>query len=203
MNAVKTLDTINNIDIYLLDQIMKGRYHPNETILDAGCGTGRNMNWFYNNHFKLTAVDHNPERIEFIKEIYPKQKDNFKVASLANLPYENNSVDHIINCAVLHFSENTEAFKLYFSELVRVLKPNGSLFIRMTSDIGIENYITRLSNGIYRLPDNTNRFLLTRKLLNELINEFPISFLEPLKSTNVADLRTMSTLVVSKLYVKR
>ena len=193
------LDTLGNIDIYLLDQIMKGRYSSNETILDAGCGVGRNMYWFYNNGFNLHAIDNNPERIEFIKSIYPKQKDNFKIASLAQLPYPDSSIDHVINCAVLHFVESTTMFKLYFSELIRVLKPNGSLFIRMTSDIGVENLITPLQNGIYRLADGTNRFLLTRELLNELINEFSIALIEPLKSTNVSDLRTMSTLVITKL----
>ena len=192
------LDTLGNIDIYLLDQIMKNRYAPNETILDAGCGTGRNIYWFYTNGFNVHAIDNNPERIDYIKTIYPAQKENFKVASLANIPYSDNSINHIINCAVLHFVNSTQQFKLYFSELVRVLKPNGSLFIRMTSDIGIENFITPLQNGVYALPDGTNRFLLTRELINELLTEFPIALLEPIKSTNVQDLRTMSTLVFTK-----
>ena len=192
------LDTLGNIDIYLLDQIMKNRYAFNQTILDAGCGTGRNINWFYINGFNIHAIDNNPERIAYIKELYPNQKDNFKVASLANLPYSDNSIDHIINCAVLHFVENIEQFKLYVSELVRVLKPNGSLFIRMTSDIGVENFVTPLQNGVYALPDGSTRFLLTRKLLNDIIKEFSLTLLEPLKSTNVSDLRTMSTIVLCK-----
>lgn len=34
------------MDIYLLDQIMKGRYDKEDIILDAGCGEGRNLRWF-------------------------------------------------------------------------------------------------------------------------------------------------------------
>ena len=38
-----------NIDgIYILDPILKGRYQFGDIILDAGCGSGRNLKWFYN-----------------------------------------------------------------------------------------------------------------------------------------------------------
>ena len=37
---------VGNTDIYLLDQIMKERYKRGESILDAGCGEGRNLHWF-------------------------------------------------------------------------------------------------------------------------------------------------------------
>jgi SAM-dependent methyltransferase len=192
------METLGSIDLYVLDQIMKGRYDPDQIILDAGCGSGRNMHWFYHNGYQLMAVDQDPEQIEYVKSIYPDQADLFQVASLSHLPYPDNSVDHIINCAVLHFSESTEVFKASFAELVRVLKPQGSLLIRMTSDIGVENQVTYLQDGVYELGDDSERFLLSRKLLQELLLEFPVAFLEPLKSTNVADLRSMSTLVLTK-----
>ncbi len=50
-------NVLGNLDIYLLDQIVKGRYNQRDKILDAGCGTGRNMYWFYNNQFNIWAVD--------------------------------------------------------------------------------------------------------------------------------------------------
>lgn len=196
------IDQLNNnlgsMDLYVLDQIMKGRYHSNQIILDAGCGSGRNMHWLYHHGYPLMAVDQDHEQIEYVKSLYPNQAHNFQVASLSELPYENDSIDHIINCAVLHFSESVEDFKASFAGLVRVLKSNGSLLIRMTSNIGIEQEVTHLNNGIYELGDGSERFLLSRKLLQELLSEFPITFLEPLKSTNVADLRSMSTLVLTK-----
>lgn len=193
------LKKLGNIDIYLLDQIMKGRYINGQTILDAGCGSGRNMQWFYDNDFIIYAIDINQESIAYIKKEYPTQKDNYQVASLASLPYQDDSFDHVINSAVLHFAESTEAFMKCFSELIRVLKPGGSLFIRMTSDVGIENKITHLQNGVYRLGDESTRFLLSRKLLQQLLDQFPIALLEPFKNTNVADLRVMSTVVLTKL----
>jgi ubiquinone/menaquinone biosynthesis C-methylase UbiE len=198
MKVTYPAEIIGNTDIYLLDQISKGRYLLKETILDAGCGTGRNMFWFYKNGFKLLAIDNEKEQIEIVKARFPNQSDNFQVASLSNLPYQDNSIHHIICCAVLHFVKNQKEFKQYVAELVRVLKSGGSLFIRMTSEIGIENGITHLGNGVYRLPDGTERFLLTRTLLKEIIVAHRLSFLEPIKTVNVDDVRCMTTLMLKK-----
>lgn len=192
------IDVFNRIDIYLFDQILKGRYLAGQTILDAGCGNGRNMFWFYHNNYNLYAIDRNPESIEQVKELYPKQENHYFVADLTNLPFDDNSMDHVINSAVLHFAESTEQFLKMFSELVRVLRPGGSLFIRMTSDVSIEKSVVSIGKGVYNLPDETTRFLLTRELLKELLSTFPIELIEPFKTTNVSDIRAMSTLMLLK-----
>ena len=85
-----------------------------------------------------------------------------------------------------------------FSELVRVVQPGGSIFIRMTSNIGIEDKVQFISDGVYALPDQTNRFLLNPELLEHLMEKYPISFIEPLKTVNVNNVRCMSTLVLQK-----
>lgn len=188
--------TIGSTDIYLLDQIVKNRYVYGDMILDAGCGNGRNLFWFYNNNFDMWGVDIDSGSIEQVKELYPKLSQNFKIAELTKLPFRDDLFDHIICSAVLHFAISKDQFLSMFSELARVLKPGGSIFVRMASDIGIENKISFIENGVYRLGDGTNRFLLTKKLLQELMETHSLSFLEPLKTTNVNDIRCMSTLVL-------
>jgi len=82
------------------------------------------------------------------------------------------------------------------SETKANLKPNSSLFIRMASKIGLEDKVTHLDQGVYRLPDATLRFLLTRTLLDKIVKKYYLSFLEPIKTVNVNDKSCMTTLVL-------
>ena len=190
---------IGQTDIYLLDQIIKGRYNTTDKILDAGCGEGRNMHWFLQNGFEIYGTDINETAIAQLRSTNPNLPvERLQVAAVEKLPYTDNYFNHIISSAVLHFANSTQHFKTMLTEMARVLKTNGSLFIRMTSDIGIENNVKLISDGVYIIPDGSKRFLLTKTLLAECMQENNLSFLEPLKTVNVDDLRCMSTLVLQK-----
>ena len=196
MSVIKIKEEIGGIDIYLLDQILKERYLANQLILDAGCGSGRNLKWFYNNSYKIFGIDSNIEKIDAAKKKYYSQKEHFSVGLVEKLKFEDDSFHHIICNAVLHFAKDENHFKSMFSELIRVLKPNGTLFIRMTSDIGIKKHIKHIANGVYKLPDGTERFLLTNELLQNIMNTHQLTFLESLKTVNVDDKRCMTTLML-------
>ena len=200
MNDINFLKkTIGETDIYLIDQIMKGRYNVDDIILDAGCGTGRNLHWFLQNDFNIYGIDSNPEAIDNLKlNNSLLSDDRFQVSSVEKMPFPDNYFDHIISSAVLHFAKSALQFHQMTTEMVRVLKPGGSLFIRMTADIGIENKVELLKNGVYAIPDGSTRFLLTKSLLAELMKRHSLSFLEPLKTVNVNDIRCMSTLMLQK-----
>jgi ubiquinone/menaquinone biosynthesis C-methylase UbiE len=191
-------EILGNSDIYLIDQILKGRYQEDDIILDAGCGSGRNLQFFHQSGITFHAIDQNEEHIANLQTQYAEIATHFQVASLEEIPFSDAKFDHILCNAVLHFADSETHFKNMFSELVRVLKKGGSLFIRMTSDIGIEGKSTHLQNGVYHLPDDSIRFLLTRDLLHELLTTHQLSLLEVVKSTNVHDVRSMCTLVLMK-----
>lgn len=190
--------SLGNIDVYVLDQILKGRYNQDDKILDAGCGNGRNIHWLYHNNFKVWGVDRDSDAIDYMKRIYSRIENNFQTAQLSELPFTESSFDHLICSAVLHFAESEAQFRSMFSELVRVLKPNGSILIRTASNIGIGDNLIDLGDGVYKLGDGTQRFLLTEKLLQNIMNENDLTFLEQIKTTNVNYLRCMTTLVLQK-----
>lgn len=192
------LADIENTDIYLIDQIFKGRYQNDDSVLFAGCGTGRNMAWFYNQNFNISAVDKNDETLAVVKETYPNISSIVK-GNLNGLHYKNENFNHIICSAVLHFAESEKEFDVWFKELIRVLKPEGSLFIRMTTNIGVQQTIKEIGKGIYYLKDETNRFLITRKKLEKLLLQFNLELIEPFKTTVVEDLRSMATIVLKKV----
>jgi ubiquinone/menaquinone biosynthesis C-methylase UbiE len=126
--------------------------------------------------------------------------DRFQVASVESLPFANSFFDHIICSAVLHFAESNQQFNAMLSEMTRLLKPGGSLFIRMTSNIGIENMVIEVSDGVYKIPDGSTRFLLTKSMLKKLLIQYRFILIEPLKTVNVEDTRCMTTLLLKKDY---
>jgi tellurite methyltransferase len=199
MNEYSLQELIGNTDIYLLDQVMKDRYKHSDKILDAGCGGGKNLVWFLKNDIEIYGVDRDATPINYLKSMHVEFEQNrFVQADVEKLPFVNNFFDHVISSAVLHFAENKQHFNDMMKEMVRVLKPGGSLFIRMTSDIGIENKVRLIEDGVYDIPDGSVRFLLTRELLDTTLQKFKLSFLEPLKTVNVNDIRCMTTLVLKK-----
>ena len=200
MNLQVLKDNIAGVDIYILDQILKDRYQKNDKILDVGCGNGRNLKWFYNAGFEIHGVDKEKVKLDYCKELYPLQKEHFILATAEKLPYNSNMFNHIICNAVLHFADDLNLYLKMFSELLRVLKPEGTLFIRMASNFGIETQVIHDCNGVYNLPDGSQRFLLTDNILDMHKSNQHIIFLEPVKTTVVEDKRSMTTLVLKKTH---
>ena len=195
MNYKTTFKALGKVDIYVIDQILKERYHNGQTILDAGCGSGRNLKWFYQNDFEIFGIDTDSEFLKNAKQNYPEAASNFMVGTLDNLPYGENSFDHILCCAVLHFAKSETHFTDMFSELIRVLKPKGMLLIRMASNIGLDGNAPEIT---YKENGNKGTYYLTRERISQLVKEFDLELLEAVKTTNVQDERAMTTLVLSK-----
>jgi len=190
---------LGNTDIYLLDQILKNRYAPPQTILDAGAGAGRNLHWFVQAGFDVYGTDRDPAAVAALQRHYPDVAgDRFQVAPVEALPFADAFFHHIICCAVLHFAENETHFGQMFDELVRVLRPGGSLFIRVATDVGLAEKMIPLGNGRFTMPDGTDRFLLTRPALQTLLRRHGLQLLEPFKTVLVDELRSMGVLVLGK-----
>ncbi|UXX79344.1 class I SAM-dependent methyltransferase [Reichenbachiella carrageenanivorans] len=193
---------LGNIDLYLLDQVLKNKISQDAKVLDAGCGEGRNLIYFLNNQFEVYGIDQNEDAIRMLQFIvgsgYPLcPKDHFQIGELSALPFQTNQFDYVICSAVLHFAQSTHHFWQMFTELDRVLTPNGTLFIRMTSDIGLNGHET-LEDGRYHLPDGSQRFLLTEEMIQTILNDYGYSKSEAIKTVIVANQRCMTTLVLKK-----
>ena len=199
MDTFNLRSVLGSTDIYLIDAIMKGRYNKEDSLLDAGCGDGRNLYWFLQNNFAIYGIDQSATAIRNLDANYPAlPRDRFRTEAVEKTSFNDAFFDGIICSAVLHFAKDTNHFFAMITELVRILKRGGNLFIRMTSDIGIENKVQLINDGVYLLPDGSTRFLLTRFLLHQLLEQYPLSFVEDFKTVNVADLRCMSTLVLQR-----
>jgi len=193
-----------DIDIYLFDQIQKERFSDSSTrILDAGCGGGRNLVYFLRAGFQVFGIDQNPQSIEQVrnlaKTLAPNlPAENFQIATLEEMPFPDESFEAVISSAVLHFAASETQFDQMLWEMWRVLKPGGLFFARLASSIGIENLIAPVGGGRYLLPDGSERFLIDEELLISKTNQLDGVWLEPLKTTNVQNLRCMTTWVLRK-----
>ncbi len=200
---INVSELFGNIDIYLFDQIQKGRFSREMNILDAGAGGGRNLIYFLRSGFNVFAVDRNAEAVEQIKYLSKilapnLPPENFQVSTVEKMPFPDDYFDWVVSNAVLHFAENERHFNEMFAEMWRVLKRRGILFARLASSIGIENLIVPTENGRYLLPDGSERFLVDEEFLLKTTKNFSAGLLEPLKTTNVQNLRCMTTLLLSK-----
>ena len=196
-------ETFGNIDIYLFDQLLKGRFDNCKTILDAGCGGGRNMVYFLRNGFDVYGADENANSIAAIQElslqIMPGHPaEHFRVAAVEDMPFADEMFDLVVCSAVLHFAKDNAHFDDMLRSLWRVLKPGGYLFARLASNIGIEHLVRDIGNGRYCLPDTSDRYLVDEQTLLRYTRELGAELFEPIKTTNVQNMRSMTTWCLQK-----
>lgn len=195
-------ETFGNIDIYLFDQLLKGRYDNVQKVLDVGCGGGRNLFYFLRNGFEVFGVDPDPRAVQAVQELSAalapaNPLGNFVVCPAESLPYNDAAFDLVVCNAVLHFAKDEQHFDNMLRSMFRVLKPGGYFFARLASDIGLETLVQPLGNSRYLLPDGTERFLVNEQTLLKYTGELGEIY-EPIKTTNVQNARCMTTWCVRK-----
>lgn len=200
---INAREYFGNIDIYLFDQILKGAFDGNPSILDAGCGGGRNLVYFLRSGCEVFGVDENPQAIEHVRlfagSLAPRlSPDNFQVAPVEKMPFPNERFGAVISSAVLHFAADEPHFHRMLTEMWRVLQSGGMFFARLASSIGIEDKIQLIEDRRYFLPDGSERFLVDEEMLGAAANRLGAIWAEPLKTTNVQNLRCMTTWVLIK-----
>lgn len=195
---------LGNVDNYLLDQILKGRFTKEMKILDAGCGEGRNTVYFINQGYSIFGIDPNELAIQYCryqaKSLDPNYDTHrFQLGRLEEIPFHNQAFDAVICSAVLHFAETVDNFWQMISEIHRVLKPGGFFWFRMSTGFGgILEKSQDLGAGKYLLPDESVRFVLQTKELEQLI-EMGFEFVEAPKTVLVLDQREMGVFLLRKV----
>ena len=192
------------IDIYLFDQLLRGRIAPGMRILDAGCGWGRNLVYLLREGYDVSAVDSDPDAVNAVRRLArrlaPTLPDtNFRVESIDAMSFPDRCADIVISSAVLHFAENDAHFDALLRGSWRVLAPGGLFFCRLASSIGLEDRVRPVGGGRYRLPDGSDRYLVDEARVVALTERLGGNLVDPLKTTIVQNQRSMTTWVVRKL----
>ena len=186
-----------DIDIYLFDQLLKGRFDDRPRVLDAGCGDGRNLRYLLARGFSCWGVDRDPAAVGHVRRLAEAvggevDPDRFQVADMDRLPWPDASFDAVVCSAVLHFADDAAHFERMVQELGRVLGPRGLFFARLASNIGLETVIGPGGRRV-RLPDGSDRFVVDETMLLTLTAQLGGRLTDPLKTTVVQGMRAMTT----------
>jgi tellurite methyltransferase len=191
------------IDIYLFDQLLRGRITRDMRVLDAGCGTGRNLVYLLANGFEVSAVDSDAGSVEAVRataaRLAPQlSSTNFRVEPIETMTFASASADLIISSAVMHFASGVAQFDAMLDSMWRVLAPGGMLFCRLASTIGMAGSVQPLGGRRFHLPDGSDRYLVDEDILMGHTARLGGSLMDPLKTIVVQNQRAMTTWVVRK-----
>ncbi len=200
--AARLREQFGDIDVYLFDQLLRGRIAQGMKVLDAGCGAGRNLVFLMRAAFDVWGVDESTEAIARVRHvaasIAPRlEPDRFRVEPVETMSLADGSMDVVISSAVLHFARDERHWRAMVDEMWRVLTPGGILFTRLATTVG-QTQLQPLGGGRYVMPDGDIRFLVDHEQLIDVTAALGGSLLDPIKSTVVHEQRSMGTWVVRK-----
>jgi len=197
-------DQFGEIDIYLFDQLLRRRLPPGVRVLDAGCGSGRNLVYFLRSGYQVFGIDPDPISIQVVQRLASRlaphlPPDNFRVEAIEQISFPEGFADVVLSSAVLHFARDDAQFTAMLRGTWNALRRGGLLFCRLASSIGMEQQVKPIAGRRHRLPDGTERYLVDEALLTSLTRELGGELLDPLKTTIVQNQRCMTTWVVRKV----
>ena len=213
MSEASIQELFGSIDIYLFDQLLKGRFVPGMRMLDAGCGTGRNLVYFLQKGYRVFGVDQSLVAISKVRRlaaslapdlptenfrVEPVEKMSWESAPAINYDHDQQGFDVVICSALLHFARDEAHWHAMVHEMWRVLKTGGIFFARLASTIGMEHQVDLIEGRRYHLGDGSDRFLVDEAMLRNVTASLGGEFIEPIKTTIVENLRAMTTWVLIK-----
>ena len=196
-------EQFGQIDIYLFDQLLKGRIAPGMRILDAGCGYGRNIVYFLREGYEVYAADADAKAVDHVRSLARKfapalPASNFRVEAVERMSFDDGCADVVVSNTVVHCADDDAHFDAMLLGSWRVLKPGGLFFCRLASLIGMEHQFEHIAGRRYRSPDGAERYLVDEALLVSLTERVGGELADPLKTTVVQNQRAMTTWVVRK-----
>lgn len=191
-------ETFGEIDIYVFDQLLKGRFDSACRVLDAGCGEGRNLHYLLGAGRECFGIDRTPAAVAEVRALAARlapqlPAGNFIAGELDALPWPDRHFDVVLCSAVLHFSRDEAHFDRMIDEMWRVLAPGGVFFARLASV-----YPAGTPGRRVRTPDGAERFVVDEAMLGERTERLGGALLDPIKTTVVHRQRAMTTWVVRK-----
>ena len=118
---------------------------PKASVLDIGCGSGRDAFEFAKKGFKIIGIDLSPKMIAIARN--KAKKADFKVMDLERLEFKAESFDGIwANAVYLHIPK--KRLKKAFAEAKKALKKGGIMYISAKKGMGEHFLPDKRYNGV-------------------------------------------------------
>lgn len=196
------IQDINNffgdIDLFLMDLILKGHIKEGAKVLDIGCGEGRNGIYFIQRGYDYHGWDTDPTKLkllEYLAKTIKKSKTTF-VSQDFTKASSTDLFDFIICSRVLHFALSKEDFLNKWMKIASLLTRGGILYASLDSVIDTEIGIKKI-DGFVEFPDGKHRYALDKSIYQEIIKGF--EEIEPLRTLVHHNERAQSFLCLKKL----
>jgi len=102
-------------------------------LIDLGCGSGRDVNFFSKNGLDVKGIDLDEKEISLAKKNFPEIC--FEIQDVEKLSFVDKSIDYIFMINVIHYLDKEKAIK----EVYRTLKDGGYFFIHFNLEIKDNN----------------------------------------------------------------
>ena len=172
-----------NIDLFLLDQLLKGNFRNRKKLLDAGCGEGRNLKYFTSGGYEVYGIDNSASAIRMASMVY-RNKATFIESALEEQPFPENSFEAIICINVLHHARDGNHYMEMLRTLVKMLLPGGIFFIRTL----IKNNASA-EKDLFEVPEED---------LKKMVAELNLRWMEPLKKEVMDDGKALGVVALTK-----
>ena len=99
---------------------------PEASILDLGCGTGLELNWYFrrNGAAKVTGIDLSQGMLAALREKFSNRDMTLICGSYFDTPFGESAFDAAVSVESLHHFTQDEKISLY-TRLCKALKPGG------------------------------------------------------------------------------
>ena len=121
----------------VLKTIKKYNIQKNDSLLEIGCGEGRDANKLFDLGYNLLATDISPEAIRYCQSINTKNAKQFRILDCLSDDV-NDRYDFIYAVAVIHMLVLNEDRQKFYSFIHKHLKKNGLALICSMGDGKIE-----------------------------------------------------------------
>jgi ubiquinone/menaquinone biosynthesis C-methylase UbiE len=153
-----------------------------KTLLELGCGQGRDSIFFASNGLNVHAIDSSKVAIENINQKIKEKNialhlSHFEVRQ--DLPFDSNYFDALYSHMFYNMRFTDEELSYLFKESSRVLKNNGLLCFSVRSDKDVcYNKGKKIGSNIYEINGFQIRFFTKEQIKSFLVNYFEIKNIE-------------------------